>query len=197
MIDFFAGNGMENGVIPATAGIILSFLACFLGYRLQKAWIALGTFLAGFVLMKRITGHFTSHDGAIIGCAIVFGLILAGLSYHIYVVGIFLATAAAVIWIFCQYIPNQWLGLAAGVAAGLFLGILAVRLNRPAVIIITAALGAWGLVSFTLKLLNEIHFLQSAGTVKASWQAAAGIVLWIAGSCVQFRNTHPKGTGQL
>lgn len=117
-----------------------------------KAPIALGTFLAGFALMKRMTGHFTSHDGAIIGCAIVFGLILAGLSYHIYVVGIFLATAAAVIWIFCQYIPNQWLGLAAGAAAGLFLGILAVRLNRPAVIIITAALGAWGLVSSYLQI---------------------------------------------
>lgn len=193
-MDFF--NGMEKEVILAAAGVILSFFACFMGYRLQKAWIALGTFAAGFVLIRRIAGHFTSYEGAIAGCAIVFGLILAGLSYHIYTVGIFLAVIVASVWVSCRYIPNQWLGLAAGIAAGFFLGILAVRLNRPAVIVITAAIGAYGLVSFVLKLLNAIPAAQPAGAVSPFWQAAAEIVLCAAGICVQFRNTHPRGSLQ-
>lgn len=183
---------MENIFVNATWGavicLVLGLVACFWGYRLQKLWIALFAFGVGFVLVKNIVAQFTSYQGAIMGSAIVFACIIAGLSFNIYLVGLFLAAAGAAVWVSCQLIPNQWVGLFVGVLAGFFLGMLAVKANRPVVILLTGILGGLAAGKYLFGLLSGVP--QAAFTAQYTWlPLVVGGVLAAAGVLVQFRTT--------
>lgn len=179
----------EDEIFIIFIGLALGFAVCFWGYRLQKVWIAVITFILGFRVFKNIISHFTSYQGAIVGCAFILGLILAGLSFNIYLIGLFLAAAGAAIWVSCQYISNQWAGLLVGVIAGVFVGLLAIRANRPAVILLTGILGGMSVGKYMMQLLILIPQKSSFFTDRDWMKIVVGALAAISGSIIQFKSS--------
>ena len=152
------------------------------------------TFLAGYQILEHILSRYTSGAAAA-GCALVFGLILAGLSYNLFLMGLFLAAAASCVAVSLRIIPYFWVALTAGIAVGFVLGILAVRMNRPIVIILTGVLGGFAAVSFLTALLPAAM----AALADPVPYNSASVLLSTVGILIQFaqgggKETWPKSS---
>ena len=181
----FVGNAAIWTVLCFTTAM----LGCFWGYRLQKPMIALVIFGGAYMLVQRFGPQFIPYPGAATGLAIVVALIAAGLSFHLYLAGVFAVLVLAGISVARMWIVNDWIALLVGIVAGFVLGILAVRMNRQIMIIVTGIAGGFLSAKYGVMLLAR--FLSFAMPSQAAL-LAVGIVLATAGILVQFR-TSPRG----
>lgn len=181
----FVGNMSVWTVLCFTAAM----LGCFWGYRLQKLVIALVVLGSAYMLVQRFGAQFVPYPGAVTGLAIVVALIAAGLSFHLYLAGVFAALVIAGISVARMWITNDWIALSVGIVAGCVLGILTVRMNRPIVIVVTGLAG--GFVSAKYGTLLLARFASFTMPSKAAL-LAVGAVLAAAGIWVQFC-TSPRG----
>lgn len=152
----FAGNTAVWTVLCLAAAM----LGCFWGYRLQKLVIALVVFGGAYMLVQHFGAQFVPSQGAVTGLAIVVALIAAGLSFHLYLAGLFAVLVIAGISVVGIWIANNWVALPVGIVAGCTLGMLAVRMNRPIVIVITGLAG--GFVSAKYIALLLAHYMSFA-----------------------------------
>lgn len=175
----FAGNTAVWTVLCFTAAM----LGCFWGYRLQKLVIALVVFGGAYMLVQRFGAQFLPYPGAVTGLAIVVAFIAAGLSFHLYLAGVFAALVCAGISIARMWIANDWVALPVGIVAGCVLGVLAVRMNRTIVIVVTGLAGGFVSAKYSALLLARfVSFTMPSQTVLL----AVGAVLAAAGILVQF-----------
>lgn len=165
----------------------LAALACgFMGYRLQKAVIALAVFIAGFVLFQRISAQFLPYAGAATGIAIVMACIAAALSFHLYLAGIFVAFVVLAVSVGRIWISNPWIAMFVGLVVGCVLGALAVHMNRPIVILVTGIAGGFSAAQYGAGLMMALLPLP---TPTDEALLAAGALLAVVGVVTQFRTS--------
>ena len=167
-----------EGIIRIFAGIslIIGAVECFAGFKIMKAMLAIWGFFIGAILGV-IVGVLSQNTILGLISVIVFGVILAVLSFKFYVAGVFILTAflsTIAIYIICQKI---FIAL----PLGIIIGVLAIYFVKPVVIISTAISGAEVMLSSACLMMNltESRFITS--------------VLWIPiallGIIVQFITT--------
>jgi hypothetical protein len=203
----FPTVGAEASLLIALISIVFGLALCFSGYRLFQFMLGVFGFLlgavAGFLIADYLVGGQTLWLvlGAILG-----GLVGAALFSFLYSVGVFLAGAWAGAWlanlagVFIGFELPMWAVFVAAVA----LGIIALILQRAAIIVITAFGGAWAMVSAgaalfigqsvpILKLLRPTSdWLQENLSMATIW--VVWLALGIVGAFVQFCTTDDESS---
>ncbi len=133
----------------AIFSIIAGVIVCFRGYRIFKVVLGIAGFIAGAALFYHFGAHYTANMIVLVILAIFGGMIGASLSVAFYYIGLFLLgalagwqlgflTATAINIEFVVIIP---------IIAAAITGILACFLQKPIIIISTALIGAWSVVT--------------------------------------------------
>lgn len=174
----------SGSVIFSWLGLAAALVCCFLGYRLQKAIVALSVFCAGFILMYRFGARFLPSAGAVFALALAIAFIAAALSYYLYLASMFLSAAVLSMMLCRIWITPAWAALLVGLLIGCALGALAVRWNRTVVIAVTGLAGGFTLARCGAQLLAAALLLQPLPRAAV---LAAGAVLAVAGIVVQLR----------
>jgi hypothetical protein len=133
----------------AILSIVVGVIVCFWGYRLFKAVLGIAGFIAGAVLFYYFGAHYTANNVVLVILAIFGGLIGASLAMAFYYVGIFLLGALAgwQIGFLIASAFNFELVVIIPIIAAIMAGILACLFQKPVIIISTALIGAWSVVT--------------------------------------------------
>lgn len=161
-------------------------IACgFMGYRLQRGLIALAVLLEAFVLFRRI-GLLFLPDLAAVGVAVVAAVVVAAFSYRLYLAGVFAAMVILAVSVSGTIIEDRGVALVAGIIVGCVLGLLAVKMNRPIVILVTGLVGGLTAAKYAVELLKAATPL---GAIPDEGMLVVVLVLAAAGILVQFQST--------
>lgn len=165
--------------ILGIVSLLVGLANCFFGFRIFRVILAIWGFLVGAALGGAL-GASANHGGSagfVVGF-ILGGLLLAALAYGLYLVGVFLmgatigAAAAAAISssLGHQTEPVIVLGVA------VLVGIAAVILQKPLIIMMTAFGGAWGALIGLLALLGRPEAARAMEQIRRAGQY--GIHRW-------------------
>lgn len=173
---------ISDPMIAAALYTVLALICVFAGYRLHKLLIAVTIFGLSCAAAKALIGHFIGISDAVTGCSIIFGLVCAGMSYNLYIVGLFFLMTGLCIFLSWGYFANQWIGVSIGVFVGIPLGFLAVRANKMILIICTSLFGGIIAARYGALLLEAYTTIpdMADGAV-----LAIGIVLGVVGIVFQ------------
>ena len=120
----------------------LALLNCFLGYRLKKLWISMIGFLFGIAIGAGITALFSENKTVILAAGLVVGILVALLSFRLYLIGVFFYAVLSAYPLIAGLIGKElWWEIALSVIAALLIGLLAVNFVRPVLIIVSAVGG--------------------------------------------------------
>jgi hypothetical protein len=165
-------------------GLILCLLGCFFGYKLLKLWIGLTGFLIGAIAGYGITWYFTENVTYSLIATLICAILIAFLSYKIYLLGVFLLAGVGVYFLCTSYLPLTGVLLPiASAAIGLIVAILAVHYMRPAIIVIT------GLQNGLLAVGALFHLVP---TLDQALILPLGVGLGMIGAAFQFLTTKSK-----
>ena len=134
--------------------LIVAAVACFFGYRLNKALIAVMGLIIGFNLSLTYLPGFIANQTIVYIASAVIAILAGFISYNLYLVGIFLLCAIT------AYLLCENLGLDSntqtlvGMLAGLIAGLLGVKFTRPLMIVSTSLGGASILTKTVFTMLN-------------------------------------------
>lgn len=188
-----------NGVVAIS--IAIGVLYCFLGYRTLKFLIAFTGFVAAGMTAAVLTGLATNgHPYWMAGSGLFGGVCGAFAVIFIYKLGVFmlggLGGALALQNILADR-PEAWAPFAV-IAGGIAAGALALVIEPPVLMLATAALGAWAIISgfayffFDTDWINESpNFLQ--GHEDRAYFVLAWAVLALAGAMAQFATRKKNG----
>jgi len=134
-----------NGLMIWIFGALLIFglINCVIGYRLVRFWIMLCGF-AGGAFAGYAGAHFLGYEegSTPMIAALICGAVLALIAFLIYRAGLFLAgavlTAAAAVYLMK---PRSSAMFFACLLAGVVVGILTIRFDRPILITVTSLIG--------------------------------------------------------
>ncbi|DBA02683.1 TPA: hypothetical protein N0F65_010508 [Lagenidium giganteum] len=216
---FDSSDGIKAAPAAAAAiAIAAGLIVCFFGYRLLRPTMFLCGFLLGGVIVTSVIEYlFKSkswfHMAMWIGF-VVGGLIVGTMIVVMYNMGIFLVGAAA--GVFLGYSLNTSIAhkimpsqpslslLIFALVLGLLGGILAVKLEKPVVIVATSFVGAelavWGIGYFGKNYpdatsLDTFRKRDDSGNytydIPGAWWAYLGgiIALFVLGMFMQFKKT--------
>jgi hypothetical protein len=159
-------------------------LGCFFGYKLLKLWIGLTGFLIGAIAGYGITWYFTENVAYSLIATLIGAILVAFLSYKIYLLGVFLLAGVGVYFLCTSYLPLTGALLPiASAAIGLIVAILAVHYMRPAIIVIT------GLQNGLLAVGALFHLVP---TLDQALILPLGVGLGMIGAAFQFLTTKAK-----
>ncbi len=203
------GNWLNtsNGavILVAVLSIAIGLLNCFFGYRIFKVMLGIYGFVLGASVGALVADSVAAgHALWLVIGAVVGGVAGAALMVLLYLVGVFVVGAVA------GALLANLIGAALGthlpelvvliVAAAV--GIIAVALQRTAIILATAFSGGWGVVGGAMALLSgRTAFLvnplnRPQALHRTGLPLLVLLVLWlvlsIAGAVVQFRTTVEK-----
>lgn len=124
---------------------LIGLVYCFAGYRVFRVVLALTGFLLAGAVAAVLSGYLSGGHLVVMGvCMLLGGLCGAMALYWLYRVGVFclgfLGGLAAGYHVLSTY-PQSWTPLAVA-GCGLAAGLLALLLERPAMVFATAAVGA-------------------------------------------------------
>jgi hypothetical protein len=147
--------------------ILFGAVLAFAGYRLFRFLLPLWGFIIGFWFSEAIIAALLgdSNTAVIIGWAagLVGGLVLAGLSYFLFNLGVAILAASAGYWLTANALgaiglESFWLVTILSVAVAVLLVVLALRgsIDRPLVIVLSALLGASFITLGLLFLIGDI-----------------------------------------
>jgi hypothetical protein len=145
------------GGAAAVLSILVGGIVCFFGYRVLRTALGIVGFAAGAVLAASGVAMIPSSTQVwVLIAALVGGIVGAVLSALLYQVGVFLLGAAAGalvagLVVTALGLAATWWMLGIGAIAG---GILGLVLQKRIVSILTAFIGAWGVVAGTFHLLG-------------------------------------------
>lgn len=198
-------------VLAAVLSIALGLLNCFFGYRIFKVLLGIYGFGLGMVVGFLVAD--TVAQGRVpwpVVGAVVGGVVGATLLVLLYFLGVFVVGAVA------GALLANLVGTALGIPmpdlviliVAAVVGIIALVLQRAAIILATAFSGAWGVVGGTALLLTgRTAFLVNPLSRPQAWHRPSspllvgGLVLWlalgIAGAVVQFRTTAEKPLAKI
>lgn len=162
------------GVFMSAIGVILSTLACFVGYRVQKLWIGVLGFVIGAVGGSYAALHFVDNSVVEMLIAIVAGFFVAVIAISIYMIGLILecfffgfALAGMVV---PEIVTDEQVLLIVCAAIGLVAMILGIIFTKYGVIVLTAVFGGIKLADYALCLLgmqDVMIFMIAAGVLSA------------------------------
>ena len=162
----------------ACISLIIGAVECFAGFKIMKAMMAIWGFFIG-AMLGVIVG--VASRSTVLGfiLVIVFGVMLAVLSFKFYLAGIFILTAF--LTAIALYIMFENIIIALLFAIGV--GVLAIYFVKPVVIITTSISGA-GII------LSSAYLMMNLGI---NGNPIATVILWIpialAGIAVQYFTT--------
>jgi hypothetical protein len=133
----------------AIFSIIVGVIVCFWGYRIFKVVLGIAGFIAGAALFYHFGAHYTANMIVLVILAIFGGMIGASLSVAFYYIGLFLLGALAgwqIGFLISAAINIEFIILVPIIAA-MIAGIIACFIQRPIIIISTALIGAWSVVT--------------------------------------------------
>jgi hypothetical protein len=184
--------------IPPIALLIAGFLICFFGYRLIRFTLGLAGFGAGFALgltLAALVPHVSQLLTIVIG--IVGGILGALGATLLYKFGVFLlgagagALAAGIVIAAAGWHHPLLIRMVAAISVGL----LTLLLERPLVSVLSAFVGAWGIVFGAFKLLGWYEV--AAGTQRPpaiyGVMVAGWLLLALIGAGVQLRTAGRRG----
>lgn len=172
---------MELEVIKsliACISLIIGAVECFAGFKIMKATLVIWGFIIGAALgvVIGVSSEFVSL-GVI--SVIVLGIVLAILSYKLYLAGIFMITVflttAAV------YIIDE--NILVSLLIAVFVGVLAIFFVKPVVIISTAFSGA-GIIVSSAYLMMKLGMNPNPAITAIMW-----IPIALAGTLCQYVTT--------
>ncbi|UCG43497.1 MAG: DUF4203 domain-containing protein [candidate division WOR-3 bacterium] len=143
--------------VAAVLSILVGGIVCFFGYRVLRAALGIAGFIVGAVLAASGVALIPSSTQVwVLVAALVGGIVGAVLAALLYKVGVFLLGAAAGalvagLVVTALGLAASWWVLGIGAVAG---GILGLVLQKRIVSILTAFVGAWGVVGGTFHLLG-------------------------------------------
>lgn len=192
----FQTSGLSE--ISLVLSLLFALASCFLGYKLLKLWIALFSLFGGFLLGFGTSSLFTGQIVVCIISGLVVGIILVALSFTIYLFGVFLlCSGVSYLCLATLLTPTLWWSYGICGLGAVAIGIIAVFIVRPIVIVTTAIQGGLTAVSILFQLFQVDHAVLSF---------LLGLLLGILGMVVQFRtdskqhgkpNSPPGGNGQI
>jgi len=180
-----------------SGSVLFGLIACFFGYRIFKFLIGIIGFIPGFVVGSALGSYVveTAHgDFAFWAGGLLGGLIGAALAWSFYTLGVFLIGAtlgAGVALLFVGGNGNVYLLI--GAVLG---GVLALLLQKPAIILFTAFSGSWSVVSsVTFGLGSPVNavsiFRKNGGFHEVAHHGwiifLAFLLLGLAGIAVQYK----------
>lgn len=179
---------------------IAGVLYCFMGYRTLRFLIGLTGFLFAGVTAAALAGMV--WDGRVVPMVIagLFGGVCGAFALtFLYKTGIFLIGAFAGMLAAHNLLaasPDLWVPFAV-IFGGLAAGTLALFIERPVMVIATALLGAWMLVSSLAYFFFEADWLQDSANFLADHEERPlFILLWavlsVAGVAAQFATSKKK-----
>ncbi|MEF9970165.1 MAG: DUF4203 domain-containing protein [Ruthenibacterium sp.] len=184
---------MKTMTTFAALGMILTILwallHCFFGYKLQKIWVALMSFLVGSVLGYIIAAMFSPPTWVPWIAALALGVLFVFISFKLYLVGVFLLSFVLFAVCVQSVITNQtamWIVIVAG---GILIGVLAVKFTRP-VLIFATALGGGLTAAKNLLIMTGVTALLGAEGIWLYLPIAVGLLLAGLGAWFQYKTTH-------
>ena len=133
----------------AIFSIIAGVIVCFRGYRIFKVMLGIAGFIAGAALFYHFGAHYTVNMIVLVILAIFGGLIGASLSVAFYYIGLFLLGALAgwqLGFLISTAINIEFI-IIIPIIAAVIIGIIACFVQRPIIIVSTALIGAWSVVT--------------------------------------------------
>lgn len=173
----------QTSLVAIAFGVIFALCNCFFGYRLRKLWFALLGFSLGGLLGFFISTWLGQDAGIATLIGVVAGVVLALLSFKLYLCGVFLLCGGLFFMLWSVLLPSELSAVIygmlvlGGVALSILIGIIAVKAVRPMVILTTAFSGGYTAVSGLFTLFNK-----EQGTLAM----VLGIALGVAGLAFQF-----------
>ena len=192
----------------AIFSIIIGVIVCFWGYRIFKVVLGIAGFIAGAALFYHFGAHYTANMIVLVILAIFGGLIGASLSVAFYYIGLFLLGALAgwqLGFLISTAINIEFVIIIPIIAAAIA-GILACFVQRPIIIISTALIGAWSVVTggfyflgtgiIPVDLFRDPFMLVESLRETNPVVILAWIALSIAGMIFQFSCRGPRKDGE-
>ena len=139
----------ESQWVFSIFSIIAGVIVCFWGYRIFKVVLGIAGFIAGAVLFYYFGAHYTANMIVLMILAIFGGLIGASFSVAFYYIGLFLLGALAgwqLGFLIATAINIEFV-IIIPIITAMIAGILACFLQKPVIIISTALIGAWSVVT--------------------------------------------------
>jgi len=192
----------------AIFSIIGGAIICFWGYRLFKVVLGLAGFIAGAALFYHFGAQYTAKMIVLVILAIFGGLIGASLSMAFYYVGLFLLGALAgwQLGFLIATAVNIEFVIIIPIIAAVIAGILACFFQKPIIIVATALIGAWSVVTggfyffgtgiIPTDLFRDPFMLVESLRDTNPVVILAWIVLSIAGIIFQFSSRAPGMAGE-
>lgn len=140
--------------IQAIINILIALAACLYGYRLNKVLIAIIGFYYGYQLGIMFLPAITLDGTLIQILSIVIALLVAIISYNMYLVGIFIICFATAYSLCSGLQIDETFRIIIGAVFGFIAGGLGVSFTRPIIIITTSLAGAYLLIDTIFKLVG-------------------------------------------
>ncbi len=149
-------------LLLSLVSLVIALGQCFFGYRYLRAWMALMGFLLGYVLGEAVGVSFVGAESYYRFLAgAVGGLLVALLAYKLYLIGVFLycGSIASIAMMQVQFGEDtlmQVIRTVLCVAVFIAAGYLAVKLEKPVVILVTVVSGATAAMSALGKISESV-----------------------------------------
>lgn len=170
---------METQTVVLIISLIVGFLACFMGYRLNRIVVMIVGFYFGYKLGDAFLPQIISDASLIPIISVVIGIFVGYMAFSMYLLGIFILCFMLAYTVCGSFIEMEMLKIIIGAIAGVIVGIIGVNFVRPIMIVLTSLVGGFLIAGSGLDLLNIdnniIYIL-------------IGLVLAILGALAQFRN---------
>ncbi|MBQ7678264.1 MAG: hypothetical protein IJT34_00245 [Butyrivibrio sp.] len=142
-----------TGAIYCTLMLCLAVFVCLEGIKIYKLVIGFGGFILGYVAVHDLLSMWLTSSELLLMLEVAGGLLLAVLAWKIYVLGVgFLAFQFAYVNI-NPTVENKIISFFISVAAAALIGFLAMKLNRPVIVVLTAVLGGFSAVNYFQQLM--------------------------------------------
>ena len=162
------------GMVFAILGLVLMTIACFIGYRFHRVWIAIVGFALGALGGWRLSLLFVDNTVVEMLIAIILGFFVAVLAVSLHKFGVFLmcmffgfGIASSVI---SQYMQEALMSaFVISVAIGAAIGILGIFFTKPVVIITSALYGGIKIADYIMMIieLRIFYYLIIGGLIIA------------------------------
>ncbi len=172
--------------LAAAFGVLMGLTQCFFGYRLFKVFLGLSGFIVGAILLGNIGWVISENEGLALIAAVMGGVIGAGVSLFLYLVGIFIVGAlmgGILGSTFLNHAADQVAGMADVTEIVILLlmvvlgGILALFFQKLIIVASTASTGAWSAIN------GLAYFVTGSVGLEVERQSEAAILItvcWLA-----------------
>ena len=161
--------------------LIFGLFQCFFGFRFVKFWITVLGFTLGFAAGLGVSSLFIESQILRYAISLAAGMLIGFLSYKLYKVGvfIFIGLIGAIIGGVVLYRTEITANVIIIVCVILFIicGILAVKFQKPIIIIVTSVSGATAAANALSSLVSDIGSVSYYPILVFLGFAAAGILL--------------------